>query len=70
MSPPVGAALRQFVRDYPGVTRVGATAEVTLWRATTFQLRAENLLDRQTGEPDNVTVLPGRSLLFGIRTRF
>jgi iron complex outermembrane receptor protein len=70
VSPPVGAALRQFVRDYPGVTRLGATGEVTLWRATTLQLRAENLLDRQTGEPDNLTVLPGRSLLFGIRTRF
>jgi iron complex outermembrane receptor protein len=35
-----------------------------------FTLNGSNLLDRQTGEPDNVTVLPGRTVSFGIRTTF
>jgi iron complex outermembrane receptor protein len=68
--PPTGAALRGFVLDYPGVTRLGARLDVTLWRATALTLRGDNLLDRQLGEPDNVTVLPGRTVMVGIRTGF
>ncbi len=30
----------------------------------------ENLLDEQRGEPDNVTVLPGRTLSAGLRLSF
>jgi hypothetical protein len=31
---------------------------------------AENLLDHQLGEPDNVTVLPGRTITGGLRAKF
>ena len=67
---PVGRALADYWRDYPGVTRLGARGAFTLWRTTALTLAADNLLDRQTGEPDNVTVLPGRTLLVGLRTGF
>jgi iron complex outermembrane receptor protein len=36
----------------------------------TFTLDGENLLNEQRGEPDNVTVLPGRTLSAGLRLRF
>ena len=65
-----GLALRPFVRGYDGVTRLGARLDVTLWRATALTLRLDNLLDSQVGEPDNVTVLPGRTVVLGIRTGF
>jgi iron complex outermembrane receptor protein len=68
--PPVGAAQREWWLRYDGVTRVGARLDVMLWRATALTLRGDNLLDRQTGEPDNVTVLPGRTLMVGVRTGF
>jgi len=29
-----------------------------------------NLLDRQQGEPDNATVLPGRTVTAGVRATF
>jgi len=67
---PVGAGQREFWRRYDGVTRLGARGEVRLWRTIALTLRGENLLDRQLGEPDNVTVLPGRTVLAGVRTGF
>jgi iron complex outermembrane receptor protein len=33
-------------------------------------LTADNLLDRQRGEPDNLTIVPGRTLLLGLRAAF
>lgn len=67
---PDGAALRPFVRGYAGVTRVGARLDVALWRNTALTLRGDNLLGRQLGEPDNATVLPGRTVVMGVRTGF
>jgi iron complex outermembrane receptor protein len=67
---PVGTALRSFWRRYDGVTRVGARATVALFANSALTLVGENLLDRQTGEPDNVTVLPGRTVRVGLRTGF
>jgi hypothetical protein len=68
--PPVGAQLRSYWRPYDGVTRIGARATMLLWRDASLTLTGTNLLDRQLGEPDNVTVLPGRTLTLGIRTGF
>jgi len=56
--------------EYPGVTRINATAQRTLARGVTLQLTGENLLDRQTGEPDNITIVPGRMLSLGMRAQF
>jgi hypothetical protein len=33
-------------------------------------MSAGNLLDYQLGEPDNVTVLPGRTITGGVRGKF
>lgn len=66
----VGGALRQFWMRYPGVTRLGATVTRELRGDLSLQLVGENLLDVQTGEPDNATILPGRLVSIGVRARF
>ena len=38
-----------------------------LFRGISFTMNGENLLNRQHGEPDNITVVPGRTLSFGLR---
>ncbi|MDF1501946.1 TonB-dependent receptor [Roseisolibacter sp. H3M3-2] len=67
---PVGAELRRYWRAYDGVTRVGARAAVTVFGTSALTVVGENLLDRQTGEPDDVTVVPGRTVRVGLRTGF
>ncbi|HEX2207877.1 MAG TPA: TonB-dependent receptor, partial [Longimicrobium sp.] len=65
-----GAHLRDYWRSYDGVTRLNATTTFDLPGGTMLVLTAENLLDRQRGEPDNLTIVPGRTLLLGIRAAF
>ena len=65
-----GAALRSYWRQYPGVTRLEATAARDLRRGFTVVLSGSNLLDQQQGEPDNTTLLPGRTVTLGLRARF
>jgi iron complex outermembrane receptor protein len=66
----LGATLRSYWREYDGVTRVNATATRHLTRGLTLVLTGDNLLGYQEGEPDNVTVLPGRTLTAGVRVTF
>lgn len=66
----VGPDLRSYWMTYGGVTRVGGRLGLTLARGIAFTFDGENLLDEQRGEPDNVTVLPGRTLSAGLRLRF
>ena len=66
----VGPELRSYWMKYDGVTRVGGRFGLTLSRGLAFTLDGENLLDEQRGEPDNVTVLPGRTLSAGLQLRF
>ena len=66
----VGSSLRDFWITYPGVTRVGAFVSRDLPLGLTAELRGENLLDRQLGEPDNITIVPGRAISLGVRARF
>jgi iron complex outermembrane receptor protein len=66
----VGLQLRAFWRDYPGVNRLRANASYDLRRALSVVISADNLLDHQIGEPDNVTVLPGRTITGGLRAKF
>ena len=65
-----GPQLRAYWREYEGVTRMRATTSVQLRRGLALTLAGENLLDRQRGEPDNLTVLPGRTFTLGVRTAF
>jgi iron complex outermembrane receptor protein len=66
----IGLQLRSFWRDYPGVNGLRASFSYELGHALSFVLSADNLLDHQLGEPDNVTVLPGRTITGGLRARF
>jgi outer membrane receptor protein involved in Fe transport len=65
-----GAQLRDYWRRYDGVPRVNATATLDLPRGTVLVLTADNLLDQQQGEPDNLTIVPGRTLMLGLRAAF
>jgi outer membrane receptor protein involved in Fe transport len=65
-----GIRLRDYWGRYDGVTRLNATASIALPRGTTLVLSGDNLLDRQQGEPDNLTIVPGRTLMLGIRAAF
>lgn len=65
-----GFRLRDYWREYNGATRVRGNVSYALSRAFTLTMSGENLLNIQRGEPDNITVVPGRTLTAGIRTRF
>jgi outer membrane receptor protein involved in Fe transport len=65
-----GAQLRTYWRKYDGVTRLGGNFAYNLGRGLSFNLHGENLLDNQTGEPDNITVVPGRTITGGLRVNF
>lgn len=65
-----GSQLRTYWRKYDGVTRLAGNVGYNLGRGLAFTIRGENLLDKQEGEPDNVTVLPGRTVTAGLRLSF
>ncbi len=65
----VGQQLRNYWLQYSGVTRLRASIGRNLFRGIAFTLSGENLLNRQHGEPDNITVVPGRTLSFGLKAR-
>lgn len=67
---PVGPALRAYWREYPGTTHLSARLSLAVLRHSWVHLSGDNLLDRQIGEPDNVTVVPGRTVRLGIATGF
>ena len=63
----VGQQLRNYWLQYSGVTQLRASLSRSLFRGLSFTMNGENLLNRQHGEPDNITVVPGRTLSFGLR---
>lgn len=66
----LGSRLRAYWREYDGVARMRATTTREIRRGTSLTVTAENLLDRQRGEPDNTTIVPGRTVVMGMRTAF
>jgi iron complex outermembrane receptor protein len=66
----LGDALRAYWRAYDGVTYLRAAFTRDLMRGFTLTLVGDNLLDYQVGEPDNLTVLPGRTISLGVRAAF
>ena len=50
----VGERLRAYWRAYPGVTRLSASASRDVGRGLALVLTADNLLDRQQGEREQV----------------
>jgi iron complex outermembrane receptor protein len=65
-----GTALRSYWREYDGVTRLRGAFTRELVRGLALTLTGENLLGQQQGEPDNVTIVPGRTLTLGLRAKF
>lgn len=63
----VGSELRNYWLRYNGITRLRASVGKTLFHGLSFTMSGENLLNRQHGEPDNITVVPGRTLSFGLK---
>ncbi|HJQ12226.1 MAG TPA: TonB-dependent receptor [Gemmatimonadaceae bacterium] len=63
----VGQQLRNYWLRYSGVTRLRASLGRSLYRGLSFTINGENLLNRQHGEPDNITLVPGRTLSIGLR---
>jgi iron complex outermembrane receptor protein len=41
-----------------------------LRRDLSFELTGDNLLNYQRGEPDDITIVPGRTILTGLRLKF
>ena len=67
---PHGSALRSYWRTYTGVTRLRAAFARDITPAFGLVFSGDNLLNYQSGEPDNVTIVPGRTLRAGLRARF
>ncbi|MDB4905402.1 MAG: TonB-dependent receptor plug [Gemmatimonadetes bacterium] len=67
---PVGVQLRQFWRRYDGATQLGTRGSVTVLRGAALTFSVDNLLNHQRGEPDNITIVPGRTVAFGLRFGF
>lgn len=68
--PIVGQSLRSYWNNYGGVTRVDASISRLLFGGFSAVFTGRNLLDVQRGEPDNVTVVPGRTLTAGLQAKF
>ena len=65
-----GTWLRGYWREYNGATRLRASLMRSLGRGVGLVVTGDNLLGEQRGEPDNVTILPGRTVMAGIRAAF
>jgi outer membrane receptor protein involved in Fe transport len=65
-----GRQLRRFWASYPGTTRLRASVSRDLWRGLAMSVTGENLLGDQRGEPDTITIVPGRTISAGVRARF
>jgi iron complex outermembrane recepter protein len=65
----IGSKLRTYWRPYNGVTRLRATVSRDLMSNVALKITGDNLTNVQRGEPDNITVLPGRTLLLGLNAR-
>ena len=66
----VGDRLRSYWREYAGVTRLRASYSRDLFRGLSFMLTGDNLLGEQRGEPDNATIVPGRTVTAGLKAKF
>ncbi|HEX4684702.1 MAG TPA: hypothetical protein VH277_18435, partial [Gemmatimonadaceae bacterium] len=66
----VGPRLRQYWIHYNGGLRLRATVSRDLRPGIALEMTGDNLLNYQIGEPDNATVIPGRTLMSGVRVRF
>lgn len=62
---PRGIDLRDYWIEYPGFTSVAASLSRTILPGIRLDLSVDNLLNVQTGRPDNLTISPGRTITLG-----
>ncbi|CAN5844001.1 hypothetical protein BH11GEM2_BH11GEM2_15970 [soil metagenome] len=67
---PTGTRLRTYWRAYDGQTHLRLSTSRDLVRGVALLVIGENLLGGQVGEPDNVTIRPGRTVTAGLRASF
>lgn len=65
-----GSRLRSYWRDYDGDTHLRFTTSRETSRGVSLLVSGENLLGGQLGEPDNLTIRPGRSVTAGLKASF
>ncbi len=65
-----GAQLRDYWRKYTGGLHLRASVSHDLRRDFSIELSGDNLLNYQRGEPDNITIIPGRTIMTGVRVKF
>jgi len=68
--PLLGADLRGYWQRYNGIDHLRASLSHTFGRGLTFTVAGENLLNRQRGEPDNITIIAGRTITTGLKASF
>ncbi len=66
----VGPELRNFWRKYTGGLHLRANVSHDIRRDFAVELSGDNLLNYQSGEPDNITIIPGRTIMTGVRVKF
>jgi iron complex outermembrane receptor protein len=64
-----GEHLRSYWMNYDGVTRLRGTFARDLPRNLGLSVTVDNITNVQRNEPDNLTVLPGRTVLFGLTAK-
>lgn len=65
-----GPRFRNFWKAYDGDTDLRATLSRQVRPGIWLVVRGDNLLGGQTGEPDNLTIRAGRSLMLGAKAEF
>lgn len=65
-----GPALRRWWINYPGSTRLRSSFSFDLPRGLALTVTGDNLLNNQRGEPDSITIVPGRTISLGVKARF
>jgi TonB dependent receptor/TonB-dependent Receptor Plug Domain len=66
----VGTELRNYWRRYTGGLHLRASVSHDIRRDFSVELTGDNLLNYQRGEPDNITIIPGRTIMTGVRVKF
>ena len=66
----VGPRLRAYWRPYDGGVHLRGALSVDVRRGVSLVTTGENLLGYQLGEPDDITVRPGRTVTAGLRASF
>ena len=67
---PTGVRLRTYWRAYDGQTHLRLSTSRDVMRGVALLVIGENLVGGQLGEPDNVTIRPGRTITAGLRASF